>query len=103
MLSPRQMPFDWTNALAERGQALNHAVTDAAELVRAIEISIMEGSTVTRAEAIETYERTMMTRAGEEVRLCDANTRQLHNWAEAGESPVMKNGLSNEKKENGSG
>jgi hypothetical protein len=56
-----------------------------------------EDSSVTRAEAIETYERTMMTRAGEEVRLCDANTRQLHNWAEARESPVMKNGLSNEK------
>ena len=86
---------DWT---AERGQALNHAVTDAAEIVQAVQAFAGKMAKTTRAESIAAYESAMMERAGEEVRSCDGNTKQLHDWAEALKSPVMRNGLSNENK-----
>ena len=46
-----------------------------------------------REEAISAYEESMRRRAGEEVRLCDSNTAQLHDWEQVKESPVMKSGL----------
>ncbi|CZR60097.1 related to monooxygenase [Phialocephala subalpina] len=75
----------------QRGQGLNHSITDAGKLVDAItkETSL--------AAAIEKYEAEMKERAGEEVRLSVLNTTMLHDWAKVMESPVFKAGLQKNK------
>ncbi|KAL8763881.1 MAG: hypothetical protein Q9194_007236, partial [Teloschistes cf. exilis] len=80
----------------QRGQGLNHAITDAAALCRAIkgawdvpEQTRMEA----RANAIDAYESEMTKRSGQEVREGEMNTKMLHNWDKVMQSPVFKNGL----------
>lgn len=75
----------------QRGQGLNHSITDAAKLADAIQ-SFMSGK-VSRADAIATYEQEMIARAGGEVRLSTVNTGMLHNWQKVLESPVMQAGM----------
>jgi len=75
----------------QRGQGLNHSITDAGKLVEGIK------STTDLASTIATYEAEMKSRAGEEVGLSVINTRMLHDWAQVLQSPVMKAGLSKGK------
>lgn len=75
----------------QRGQGLNHSITDAAKLTDAIQ-KFMSGK-VSRADAIATYEQEMIARAGGEVRLSTVNTGMLHNWQKVLESPVMQAGI----------
>lgn len=74
----------------QRGQGLNHAITDAAKLSTAI-INIWCGET--RMKAIDSYEAEMIKRGGEEVRLGEMNTNMLHDWDKVLQSPVLRNGL----------
>ncbi len=72
----------------ERGQGLNHSITDASKLVESL-------TTISsKAAAITAYETEMIARAGEEVRISVMNTTMLHDWGKVLESPVMKAGLS---------
>jgi len=73
--------------LPERGQGLNHSISDAGRLVEIF------SSEANQTYAIETYEAEMKARAGEEVRVSVMNTTMLHDWAKVLESPVMKAGL----------
>ena len=75
----------------QRGQGLNHSVTDAAKLTEAVQ-QFVSGKT-TRAEAISSYEEEMVARAGGEVRLSTMNTGMLHNWQKVQESPIMRSGM----------
>ncbi|KUJ11661.1 FAD/NAD(P)-binding domain-containing protein [Mollisia scopiformis] len=75
----------------QRGQGLNHSITDAGKLVEAITTEAK------LATAIEKYEAEMKTRAGEEVKLSVLNTTMLHDWAKVMESPVFKAGLQKNK------
>lgn len=80
----------------QRGQGLNHAITDAVKLCGAIsgiwhhERGCEIGQ---RANAVGLYEAEMVARSGEEVRLSAKNTGMLHDWEQVMQSPVFKSGL----------
>ncbi|KAL8706784.1 MAG: hypothetical protein Q9201_000210 [Fulgogasparrea decipioides] len=75
----------------QRGQGLNHAITDASKLCKAL-INIWNDSKG-KASAIDEYESEMILRGGEEVRLGELNTKMLHDWEKVTKSPVMLKGL----------
>lgn len=80
----------------QRGQGLNHAITDALKLVQAIERHWYGGNEFDqeeRVKAIEGYENEMVARTSEEVRLGEMNTVMMHDWARLKESPVMTRGM----------
>ncbi|KAL8903044.1 MAG: hypothetical protein Q9171_007529 [Xanthocarpia ochracea] len=79
----------------QRGQGLNHAITDSSKLCTAIvNIRRDEGVTVqAKANVINEYEEEMIKRGGEEVRLGEMNTKMLHDWDKVLQSPVLKKGL----------
>ncbi|KAH7032899.1 uncharacterized protein B0I36DRAFT_361646 [Microdochium trichocladiopsis] len=85
-----------------RGQGLNHAIADAAELCKLLSSSSSSataaaagegGSQQQQKELIDAYEAEMRTRAGEEVRLSEMNTRMLHDWDKVQHSPLVKKGV----------
>lgn len=76
----------------ERGQGLNNAIADAAQLTKHI-TAFIQGE-VTREDAINAYETEMKERAGTEVRLSYANTRMVHVWDQVMQSPIMTKGFS---------
>ena len=84
----------------QRGQGLNHAITDAVKLCGAISGMWLpeEGfATNERAVTIDAYETEMIARGGEEVRLSATNTGMLHNWEQVMKSPLSKSGLKQSK------
>jgi 2-polyprenyl-6-methoxyphenol hydroxylase-like FAD-dependent oxidoreductase len=92
----------------QRGQGLNHSITDSGKLFNAINAFAgnvdVEGRSegaekrLGQAEAIDAYEKEMRTRGGEEVRLSEMNTRMLHDWAKLSESPLFKRGMDANRK-----
>ncbi|KAL8940790.1 MAG: hypothetical protein Q9211_002112 [Gyalolechia sp. 1 TL-2023] len=80
----------------QRGQGLNHAITDAAKLRDAI-MCIWQDSrgqhAETKARCIQEYESEMIKRGSDEVRLGEMNTKMLHDWEKVMQSPVMQKGL----------
>ncbi|KAF1999350.1 FAD/NAD(P)-binding domain-containing protein [Amniculicola lignicola CBS 123094] len=74
----------------QRGQGLNHSITDAGKLLDVL-VKINEGGD--RKELIEKFEDAMIARAGEEVRTGTANTMMLHDWDRVMQSPVFTKGL----------
>ena len=75
----------------ERGQGLNNAIADAAQLTQQI-TAFIEGQK-SREEAINAYEVEMKDRAGTEVRLSFANTKMVHVWDQAMQSPMLTKGF----------
>ncbi|KAL4742678.1 hypothetical protein BDV11DRAFT_167073 [Aspergillus similis] len=75
----------------QRGQGLNHSVTDAGKL--AIAIGEFVSGAKKRGDAIAEYEKEMIERAGGEVRMSTTNTEMVHNWEKVLESPVMTSGM----------
>lgn len=84
----------------QRGQGLNHALKDSLELFKAIEKYWNGGdfSPEQRAAAVNAYEKEMSERAGEEVRLSEANSDAMHNWESLMVSPTMTKGMHLTKK-----
>lgn len=80
----------------QRGQGLNHALTDSVKLCKAIVDCwhSSEGFLSGRAAAIEGYEKEMIARASEELRLGELNSRMLHDWEQVQQSPTFGKGLS---------
>ncbi|KAF1986212.1 FAD/NAD(P)-binding domain-containing protein [Aulographum hederae CBS 113979] len=77
----------------QRGQGLNHSLTDAKKLTDAI-ASFMRGDDYeVQKTAIAEYEKEMVARGGDEVRLSTKNTKMLHDWGMVMQSPVMTNGM----------
>ncbi|KAL8720319.1 MAG: hypothetical protein Q9225_002806 [Loekoesia sp. 1 TL-2023] len=80
----------------QRGQGLNHAVTDASKLCESIKniwAGTESGNKETRARFIREYESEMIKRGSDEVRLGEMNTKMLHDWEKVMHSPVMQKGL----------
>lgn len=79
----------------QRGQGLNHAIMDSFQLCKGIEKFWNSGdfSSEQRATAITDYEEEMIQRGGEEVRLSEANSIAMHDWAKVMQSPAMKMGI----------
>ncbi|KKK18897.1 hypothetical protein AOCH_001825 [Aspergillus ochraceoroseus] len=75
----------------QRGQGLNHSITDAANLCRAM--TDVATGTIVQAAAIRAYEDEMIQRAGDEVRTSAQNTAMLHDWESARGSPIVRTGL----------
>ncbi|KAJ4371964.1 hypothetical protein N0V83_003737 [Neocucurbitaria cava] len=74
----------------QRGQGLNHAVTDAGKLRDAL-VQIQEGGD--RAALITAFEDEVIKRGGTEVRDCTANTTLLHDWERVKQSPFFTKGM----------
>jgi hypothetical protein len=72
---------------SERGQGLNHSITDAGKLVSLLT------SEKNQKSAIENYENEMRDRAGEEVRVSLVKTTMLHGWEKVMKSLVMTAGM----------
>ena len=79
----------------QRGQGLNHAVADSVKLCKAIVDCWHSGDGLLsgRAAAIEGYEKEMIVRASEEVRLGETNSKMLHDWEQVQQSPGLKKGV----------
>jgi 2-polyprenyl-6-methoxyphenol hydroxylase-like FAD-dependent oxidoreductase len=77
----------------QRGQGLNHSVTDA-KLLRDSIVKIREGGD--QAKLITAFEEEMIERAGKEVRDGTANTMLLHDWEKVKLSPFFTKGLKKE-------
>ena len=75
----------------QRGQGLNHSTADAAGVVRGVSEFWQERQE--QDAAIAGYEAKMKTRAGMEVRMSTANTEMVHEWEQALQSPLFKQGL----------
>jgi 2-polyprenyl-6-methoxyphenol hydroxylase-like FAD-dependent oxidoreductase len=75
----------------QRGQGLNHSVTDAGKLATAI--GNFYSGRKTRADAIRLYEEEMIARAGGEVRMSTTNTEMVHDWQKVLKSPIMTKGM----------
>ena len=75
----------------DRGQGLNHAITDAAKYIAAL------GAVKSGQESLESgigaYESEMIARGGEEVRLSKMNTEMVHDWDRLVQSPLFKMGI----------
>ena len=84
----------------QRGQGLNHAITDAVRLCGAITGIWHQDKGFAaneRAATVSAYEAEMIARGGEEVRLSAKNTGMVHNWKQVMQSPVFKSGLNQGK------
>ncbi|PYI09808.1 FAD binding domain-containing protein [Aspergillus sclerotiicarbonarius CBS 121057] len=75
----------------QRGQGLNHSITDAANLVEAVRRTVC--LLATQDSAITDYEDEMIARAGGEVNLSTVNTAMLHDWQKVLQSPVLTSGM----------
>jgi 2-polyprenyl-6-methoxyphenol hydroxylase-like FAD-dependent oxidoreductase len=75
----------------QRGQGLNHSISDAGRLVTTIR-NILDG-TQRQEDAVADYEKEMIARSGEEVRMSRKNTLMLHDWEKAIQSPLIKRGM----------
>ncbi|KAF2099341.1 FAD/NAD(P)-binding domain-containing protein [Rhizodiscina lignyota] len=93
----------------QRGQGLNHSITDAAKLTDALKLFMVNTSNDVSAgaesgdvhlqeESINAFEVEMIARGGAEVRMSTTNTKMLHDWESALRSPVMTKGMHREKK-----
>ena len=79
----------------QRGQGLNHAVTDSQKLCKAI-VDCWNGDDgflAGRKTAIDGYEKEMIARASEEVRLGEQNSKMLHDWELVRQSPIFGKGI----------
>ncbi|KAF2682865.1 hypothetical protein K458DRAFT_56621 [Lentithecium fluviatile CBS 122367] len=74
----------------QRGQGLNHSITDAGKLRDAL-IKIKEGGD--RKALITYFEDEMIVRGGGEVRESTANTTLLHDWEKVKLSPLYTRGM----------
>jgi 2-polyprenyl-6-methoxyphenol hydroxylase-like FAD-dependent oxidoreductase len=74
----------------QRGQGLNHGIADARSLVAKMKDAV-DGK-ITVEEATSAYQKEMVDRAGEEVRLSTENTEMLHDWERMAQSPLMQRG-----------
>jgi len=89
------MDFIWTKYIPDRGQGLNNAVTDAADLLQHLR-NMKEHTPIELAAAVKRYEAELIPRGNEAVFASNENTNAVHNWATMMESPLFKYGPSKE-------
>ncbi|KAF2847554.1 FAD/NAD(P)-binding domain-containing protein [Plenodomus tracheiphilus IPT5] len=75
----------------QRGQGLNHSVTDAGKLRDAL-LKVQKDA-ANRREVITAFEDEMIKRGGAEVRDGTANTTFLHDWEKVKLSPLFTKGM----------
>ncbi|KAH8732686.1 hypothetical protein GQ44DRAFT_696271 [Phaeosphaeriaceae sp. PMI808] len=75
----------------QRGQGLNHSITDAGKL-RDVIVKLSQGAD--RKTEVSAFEDEMIKRGGTEVRDGTANTTLLHDWEKVKQSPLFTKGMS---------
>lgn len=74
----------------QRGQGLNHSITDAGKLRDAL---VKIGNGADHGETVTAFEDEMIKRGGTEVRDGNQNTMMLHDWEKVKMSPLFKKGM----------
>jgi 2-polyprenyl-6-methoxyphenol hydroxylase-like FAD-dependent oxidoreductase len=69
---------------------MNHGIADATVLVSELKATVAGNQSV--QEALDAYQKEMIARAGEEVKLSLVNTEMLHDWSRFQDSPIMQRG-----------
>jgi 2-polyprenyl-6-methoxyphenol hydroxylase-like FAD-dependent oxidoreductase len=77
---------------SDRGQGLNYAITDAAELLQQLR-GMTERTGTELAAAVKRYEAELFPRGKEGVISSNENTNAVHDWVTMMESPLFKEGL----------
>lgn len=80
---------------SDRGQGLNYAITDAAELLQQLR-SMTEHTSEELAAAVKRYEADLFIRGREGVITSNENTNAVHDWATIMDSPLFKDGMQRE-------
>ena len=75
----------------DRGQGLNHAITDASNYVAALRA--VNAGEERLEDVIDRYETEMIARRREEVRLSKLNTEMVHDWDRLIRSPLFQMGI----------
>jgi 2-polyprenyl-6-methoxyphenol hydroxylase-like FAD-dependent oxidoreductase len=75
----------------DRGQGLNHCICDVSHLLKGLQ-RVQENTSSLR-EAVNTYEKKMISRGQEEVRCSVDNGVMLHDWEKIQQSPVFRRGF----------
>jgi len=78
-----------------RGQGLNNAITDAADLLQHLR-EMKEPTPSELAAAVKRYETELFPRGKEAVLASNENTNAVHDWKTMMESPLFKGGLTRE-------
>lgn len=81
-----------TNSTPDRGQGLNNAITDAADLLQHLR-NMKEPTALELAAAVKRYEAELVLRGNEAVLASNENTNAVHNWATMMDSPLFKDGV----------
>ncbi|ELR06197.1 hypothetical protein GMDG_07852 [Pseudogymnoascus destructans 20631-21] len=74
----------------QRGQGMNHGITDAASFVTKLKSALDDHSSV--KNAVKAYNIEMIERAGDEVATSKENTEMLRDWSRMMDSPIMQKG-----------
>ena len=74
----------------QRGQGLNHGIADARSLVLKFQ-EILAGKLKVE-DAVHAYQKEVIERAGDEVKLSLENTEMLHDWSRMANSAIMQRG-----------
>ncbi len=79
----------------DRGQGLNHCISDAKNFVQAL-ITVEEGQTSLR-DAISQYDAELVKRGSDEVETSRKNALLVHDFEKFMDSPVLKQGYAKAK------
>jgi 2-polyprenyl-6-methoxyphenol hydroxylase-like FAD-dependent oxidoreductase len=97
-ISATGMKIHWkfeTDIRADRGQGLNNAILDSAEIVNAVKAALFDGKNL--KEEIDKYEAEMRPRATKEVELALQTAEMSADWEKFTESPLFKLGHNKDK------
>ncbi|PMD32036.1 FAD/NAD(P)-binding domain-containing protein [Hyaloscypha variabilis F] len=78
-----------------RGQGLNNAITDAADLLQHLR-NMKAPTPLELAAAVKRYEAELVPRGREAVLASNENTNAVHDWATMMDSPLFKGGMAKE-------
>lgn len=81
----------------DRGQGLNNALHDASNFVSAIE-QVASGAK-SLAEAVSEYDKEVFERGTAEMKVSLQQTLFIHDWPKLADSPMVKMGMHQAKKE----
>ena len=69
---------------------MNHGIADAVVLVKEITAAVQGNQSI--QSAVDSYQKEMLDRAGEETRISITNTEMLHDWKRFLDSPILQRG-----------
>jgi 2-polyprenyl-6-methoxyphenol hydroxylase-like FAD-dependent oxidoreductase len=78
----------------QRGQGLNHAICDVANLVSALNKA--QKGELSLNDAVSKYDTEMIKRGGDEVQAALVNTKMVHDWNSLLQSPLVGKSASRE-------